>query len=98
MDQYSKLFAEAMAFILACYTMSDCAALNVARVQVWKNQMKRNSMETPKLCSFPPTEATFRDNALRAHMAVTIWRDCLKRDSLLCTQLIMIGIILSAAR
>ena len=57
MDQYRKLFAEARAFILASYTMSDCASLNVARVQVWKNQMKRNSMEPPKLCSLPPTEA-----------------------------------------
>ena len=80
MDQYSKLFAEARAFILACYTMSDCASLNVARVQVWKNQMKRNSMEPPKLCSLPSTEAAFRGNALRAHMAVAIWRDCLRRD------------------
>ena len=57
MDQYSKLFAEARAFILACYTMSDCAALNVARVQVWTNKMKRSSMEPPKLFSLPPTEA-----------------------------------------
>jgi hypothetical protein len=80
MDQYSKLFAEARAFILACYNMRDCASLNMARVQVWKNKMKRNSIEPPKLCSLPPTEAAFRENVLRAHMAVAVWRDCLKRD------------------
>ena len=80
MDQYSKLFAEARAFILACYSMRDCTSLNVARCQVWKNKMKRNSIEPPKLCSLPLTEAPFSKNVLRAHMAVAIWRDCLKRD------------------
>ncbi len=49
MDQYSKLFAEARAFILACYNMADCASLNEARVQVCKNKMKQNSLEPPKL-------------------------------------------------
>ena len=55
MDQYSTLFAEARAFILACYTMSDCASLNMAGVQVRENKMKQNSMEPPKLCSLPST-------------------------------------------
>ena len=49
-------------------------------------------------CSLPPTEAAFRESALRAQMAVAIWRDCLKRDPLLCTQLIMVGTIPRAAR
>ena len=80
MDQYSTLFAEARAFILACYNTLDCASLNVARVQVWKNKMKRKSIEPPKLCSLPPTEAAFQQNALRAHMAVAIWLDCIKID------------------
>ena len=98
MDQYSQLFAEARAFILACYNMSDCASLNVARIQVWKNKKKRNSLEPPKLCSLPPTEAAFRENALRAHMALAIWLDCLKRDPPYCAQLIMSGTILRAAQ
>ena len=80
MDQYSKLFAEARAFILACYSMRDCTSLNEARFLVWKNKMKRNSIESPKLCSLPPTEAAFSENVLRAHIAVAIWRDCLTRD------------------
>lgn len=60
--------------------MSDCNSLNVARVKVWQNKMKRNALQPPKLCSLPPTDAAFRENALRGHLAVATWRDCLKRD------------------
>lgn len=81
-DQYDKVVAEARTFILACYNMSHCDSLNMARVQVWKNRMKRNTLEPPKLCSLPPTDAAFKANVLRAHLAVAIWRDCLKRDPL----------------
>ena len=59
MDQYSKLLTEVRTFILACYNLSNCASPNVARVKVWKNKMKRNSIEPPKLCSLPPTAAAF---------------------------------------
>lgn len=80
MDQYHKLLAEARAFILACYRMSDCENLTAARVKVWQNKMKRNALEPPKLCSLPPTEAAFRENALRGHLAVVVWRESLKAD------------------
>ena len=80
MDQYHKMLEEARAFILACYNMNDCTSFNVARVKVWQNKMKRNVLQTPKLCSLPPTDAAFRENALRGHLAVVTWRDCLKID------------------
>lgn len=67
--QYHKLLAEARVFILACYKMSDCASLTEARVKVWQNKMKMNSLEPPKLCSLPPTEAAFTQNPLRDHLA-----------------------------
>ena len=41
---------EARAFILACNNMRNCASLNAAKVQVWKNNMKQNFIEPPKLC------------------------------------------------
>ena len=42
--------------------------------------MRRNALEPSKLCSLPPTETAFRENALSSHLAVAIWRDCLKTD------------------
>ncbi len=79
-DNYNLLFTEARAFILACYRMSDCASFNEARVKVWKTKMKRNSLEPPKLCSLPPTEEAFKENALRAHLTVATWTNCLEKD------------------
>lgn len=80
MEQYHKLLAEARAFILVCYNMSGCESLNEARVKAWQNKMRRNALEPPKLCSLPPTDAAFRENALRGHLAVAVMRDCLKPD------------------
>ena len=80
-EQYHKLLVEAQAFIWACYNMSDCESLNTARVKVWNNKMRRNALEPPKLCSLPPTELAFRENALRGHLAASIMLDCLKAEA-----------------
>ena len=63
------------------YKMVDCGSLDEAWVKVWQNKMRRNALQPPKLCSLPPTEATFRENVLRVHMTMSIWRDCLRSDS-----------------
>lgn len=81
MNQYDKLMAEARTFILACYKMGECESLNEARVKSWQNKMRRNALDPPKLCSLPPTETAFRENVLRAHLAATVWHDCLKSDA-----------------
>lgn len=80
MNEYNKVLAEARAFILACYNMRDCESLSEARVKVWQNKMKRKVLEPPKLCSLPPTETAFRENALRAHLAVCVMLSCLEND------------------
>ena len=80
-EQYHRMLAEARSFIFACYKMSGCRSLNEVRVKTWQDKMRRNTLEPPKLCSLPPTEAAFRENALRGHLAVAIQRDCLKTDA-----------------
>ena len=42
--------------------------------------MQKNSLEAPKLCSLPPTEAAFRENVLRAHYAAAIMKSSLNPD------------------
>ena len=76
MKQYHKVLAEARSFILACYWMSNCTSLNEAHVQMWQNKMRQDTLEPPKLCALPPTEEAFQQNALRAHLAVAVWKDC----------------------
>ena len=34
------------------------------------------------LCALSSIDAAFRQNVLRAHLAVAVWRDCLKNDAL----------------
>ena len=81
LERYDEMLAEAQAFILACYNMSDCESLNAARVKVWNNKMRRNALEPPKLCCLPPTQSAFRENALRSHLAAAVMLDCLKTDA-----------------
>ena len=60
--------------------------LTEARLRMWQNTMKRNALEAPKLFPLPPTEAAFKENALRGHLAVVIWRECLEADPPLHSQ------------
>ncbi len=48
-EQYHKLLAEAMSFILACYRLSKCESLNAARVMAWQTKMRRHTLEPPLL-------------------------------------------------
>lgn len=43
-EQHDKLLHKIRIFILACYNMSNCTSLNVSRVKVWQNKMKRNGL------------------------------------------------------
>ena len=42
--------------------------------------MKVLSADNQHISNTPPTETAFRENALHGHLAVAIWRDCLKTD------------------
>ena len=39
--------------------------------------MRKNILEPPKLCSLPPTSASFYQIALRAHYQLALWRNAL---------------------
>ena len=79
-DQYHQLIDEARAFILACYNNRECRTLNEARVNTWNKKTCRKTLEPPKLCSLPPTDNAFRENALRAHLAAAIMREAVNPD------------------
>ena len=42
--------------------------------------MARNALEPPKLCSLPPTDVSFNQNILRAHLAAAIMKSSLRPD------------------
>jgi hypothetical protein len=72
------MLQEATVFILACYSQTGKKTLTEARTDVWKTKMRKSALEPPKLCSLPPTSAAFRENALRAHYQVAVWRNALQ--------------------
>ena len=80
MTAYHKMIDEATAFILACYHLSGRMTLTEARVDAWKTKMRKTALEPPKLCSLPPTTPAFRENALRAHYQLAVWRDALHQS------------------
>ena len=43
--------------------------------------MARNALEPPKLCSLPPTDVSFNQNILRAHLAAAIMKSSLRPDT-----------------
>ena len=67
-------------FLLQCYHLPECLDLNEARVRSWEKKMARNVLEPPKLKSLPPTEVSFRQNVLRAHLAAATMTGSLNPD------------------
>ena len=80
-SDYPLIYEEATRFMLECYGLSNCDGLHDARVKAWEKKIKRNALEAPKLCPLPPTEAAFKQNVLRAHLATATMLDCLKEDA-----------------
>ena len=60
-----EVIDEARPFNLEYYGINECTSLNEARVKVWESRMRRSTLEPPKLCSLPPTDAAFKQNVLR---------------------------------
>ena len=65
---------------LCHYGLSQCSTLSEARVILWERKMARNAFEPPKLCSLPPTDTSFKENVLRAHLAAAIMKRSLDSD------------------
>ena len=77
---------------LCHYGLSQCSTLSEARVISWERKMARNGLEPPKLCSLPPTDTSFKENVLRAHLAAAIMKSSLDSDPLTLTLNSMDGI------
>ena len=75
---YNQMLQEAAVFILACYSQTGKTTLTDARIEAWKTKMRRSALEPPTHCLLPPTSAAFRENALRAHFQVAVWRNALQ--------------------
>ena len=65
---------------LCHYGMSRFQTLCEARVVSWERKMARNALEPPKLCSLPPTDISFQQNVLRAHLAAAYMKSSLDPD------------------
>ena len=76
---YPRMTQEATRFMLACYNMPG-NTMTAARVESWKMKMRKTTLEQPKLCSLPPTDAAFHENVLRAHFQLATWRSALQTD------------------
>lgn len=71
---------QATKFILACYGHTACANLTEARQKVWIDKVGRSKAAAPDLKSLPPTTEAFKQNALRAHLQLAIWRHAVNAD------------------
>ena len=69
---------QAVQFMLACYGQSTCKSLTEARQKMWAMKVGRSKAAAPALCSLPPTNDSFRQNTLRAHLQVAIWLNSLE--------------------
>ena len=78
--RYDSMVEEATKFILACHSQPQTETLTEARKCAWRTKMAKWIAEPPKLCSLPPTTEAFRQNALRAHLQVAVWRHALQAD------------------
>lgn len=76
----SNIRKAAIATTLCNYGMSNCNTLSYARVASWERKMARNALEPPKLCSLPPTDISFEQNILRAHLAAAVMKSSLDQD------------------
>jgi len=66
--------------VLACYGQTACHTLTEARQKVWTQKVGRSKAAAPDLCSLPPTTEAFKQNVLRAHLQMAIWRHSLNAD------------------
>lgn len=72
---------EATKFIGACYGSKTKDDLSEIRVETWSKKMgKKNITAAPELKSLPPTSEAFKENVLRAHIQVAVWKSAREQD------------------
>ena len=69
-----EIMQEAQPLVSACYLEKEThTSMTETRKAVWRAKMRRGVLEPPKLCTLPPTDAAFLENALRAHLQLATW-------------------------
>ena len=68
---------QATRFMLMCYGHFECQSMTSARQKIWTTKISRSICGAPKLQTLPPTDEAFRENVLRAHLQVAVWRKAL---------------------
>ncbi len=78
----NSFIAQATHFVCAAYgkTVESCTSMTDCRVKLWRLKTARNGATSVKLCSLPPTSDAFRENVLRCHMQVAIWKSALEES------------------
>ena len=79
-DDYPSVYKEAEQFVMACYGMSHCKNITIARQEVWQKKMAKCLVDHPQLATLPPTVESFTQNALRGHLQLAIWYSCVVPD------------------
>ena len=72
-ESFSGVLDQAASFMLACYSQSKCASLTEARQKAWTEKVGRKKASAPAIASLPPTDESFKQNVLRAHLQVATW-------------------------
>ena len=69
------VIAEATKFIGSCYGSKHVEDMSQLRVDLWSKKMgKKNITAAPHLKSLPPSSEAFRENVLRAHVQIAVWK------------------------
>jgi len=72
---------ETTKFIGACYRSKSKDDLSEVRVEMWSKKMgKKNITAAPELNTVPPTSEAFKENVLRAHFQVAVWKSVPEPD------------------
>ena len=72
---------EATKFIGGCCGSKSKDDLSEIRVEMWSKKMgKKNITAAPELKTVPPTSEAFKENVLRAHFQVAVWKSAPEQD------------------
>ena len=74
----SDIMSQATPYILACYGQTKCMAMTEARQKMWAKKVSRSIASAPMLSSLHPMTESFAQNAARAHLQVTVWRNSME--------------------
>ena len=82
-SSFDDVMVEAVKFISACYGSKERDDMSQIRVDLWSKRMgKKNITAAPPLKSIPPTMEAFKENVLRAHVQVAVWKSATQPDPL----------------